>query len=88
MMGVVPGLIHWEIPTSHHQMGIRPAAGLTAWEILTVINTTSKRPPSEKVAFENAPCKGGYCQLSIITLAIPSAVHAFVPLSPDAVHIF
>ncbi|MDU2366017.1 MAG: hypothetical protein E7D59_26420, partial [Klebsiella michiganensis] len=32
----------------------------------------SKRPPSEKVAFENAPCKGGYCHLPLITLAIPS----------------
>lgn len=46
----------------------------------------SKRPPFEKVAFENAPCMGGYCRLPKTILTIPSAVHVFVPFFPDASH--
>ncbi|MDU2797964.1 MAG: hypothetical protein E7C19_15440, partial [Klebsiella oxytoca] len=45
----------------------------SAYSHTGMVVISSKRPPSEKVAFENAPCKGGYCQLSTTTLAIPFA---------------
>ncbi len=58
---------------------------IMCWLIRAII--TSKRPPPEEVAFQNAPYKGGECHIPFSTLATPSAVHVFVPSFPDASHI-